>query len=172
MAGVGRSGAAIELARKGLNPDFTLRFAYGYRDGLTDFWTAGVTFSLPFWPSDRQRELVAEREAQRRYAEARLEAGHNRIALTVRTALDEISRTEEQMRLYRQAIIPQAELSLESAVGGYQVDRVDFLTLLDNQLILFNLELDYERVLVEHENSVVDLEAAIGLLPAERAGGW
>ena len=170
-AGVGRSGAAIELARKGLNPDFTLRFAYGYRNGFADIWTAGVTFSLPFWPSGRQRELVAEREAQRRVAEALLEAGRNRVALAVRTALYQISRTEEQMRLYRQAIIPQAEMSLESAVAGYQVDRVDFLTLLDNQLILFNLELDYERVIVEHELGVVDLEAVVGSMPGAPAGG-
>ncbi len=104
-------------------------------------------------------------------AEATLLAKRNEIALAVRKALDEVSRTDEQMRLYKEAIIPQAEMSLESAVSGYQVDKVDFLTLLDNQLTLFNLELEYERVLVEHEVSVVDLEAAIGRIPGTREGG-
>ncbi len=171
-AGIEKSETAVELALKRLNPDFTLRFAYGFRYEGTDFWNAGIAFNLPLWRGTKQREQVAEREAQRRVAQAKLLARRNEIGFAVRKALDETARTDEQMLLYNEAIIPQAEMSLESAVSGYQVDKVDFLTLLDNQLTLFHIELAYERIRVEHEMSVVDLDKAIGNVPVMRRGGY
>ena len=70
---------------------------------------------------------------------------------------------EQQERLYRTAIVPQAQQSLASAMVGYQVDKVDFLTLLNNQLALLNFEIDADRHVTEHEKKIAELEAVTGV---------
>lgn len=165
-----RSGSAVELAERRLNPDYTLRFAYGYRYDDVDFWTAGISFNLPLWRGSKQREAIAEREADRRVNNARLAAQRNEVSLAIREAMDRMNRTKEQYEKYRRAVIPQAELALETALSGYQVDKIDFLTLLDNQKTLFDLELGLEAFILEHEMNVVDLDSAIGRIPGISRG--
>jgi cobalt-zinc-cadmium efflux system outer membrane protein len=170
-AGVEKSTISTRLAEKRLNPDYTLRFAYGYRYDATDFWTAGISFNLPLWRGSKQREVIAQSEARQRVARAQLLAKRNDIAYEARKALDEIARTEEQLNLYDTGVIPQAQMSLKSSIAGYQVDKVDFLTMLNSQKMLYDLELERVRVLAQHELSVVDLDTAAGVIPGIRTTG-
>ena len=62
------------------------------------------------------------------------------------------------MELYKTGIIPQAEQSLESATIGYRVNKVDFLTLLDSRMTLFN----YEREFYESHGRLPDEAGAAG----------
>jgi hypothetical protein len=39
---------------------------------------------------------------------------------------------------------------------------VDFITLVNNQITLYNYETDYYRALTNHEKKVAELEAAVG----------
>ena len=59
----------------------------------------------------------------------------------------QMDRRRKLVELYQGGIIPQAEQSLESAVISYRVNKVDFLTLLDGRVNLFN----YERELYESQ---------------------
>ena len=166
-ADIGRSRAATALAQKNSKPDFTYRLAYGFRDDDVDFWSVGVSFNLPFLQRSKREEEVAEQNALQRLAIAKHQAIQNRIALDIRTALDVIKLAEEQIKIYSEAVIPQAEMALESAIAAYKVDKIDFFTLLNNQTTLFELELEFEKILVGHEIGVADLDSAVGRLPGE-----
>jgi outer membrane protein TolC len=73
------------------------------------------------------------------------------------------ARTAEQLAaLYQTAILPQSRLSFESASAGYTVGKVDFLTLLNNVLVLREAELSYEEQLTEFEKSLARLEESVG----------
>ena len=52
--------------------------------------------------------------------------------------------------------------SLASASASYQVGRVEFLTLLDNQATLFNYETEYFRVLTDFARTLGELERIVG----------
>jgi len=67
------------------------------------------------------------------------------------------------MELYETGIIPQATISLESALSGYQVGSVDFLTLLNNLITLFNFELEFYKQLNEHQIALARLEEITGV---------
>ncbi len=54
-------------------------------------------------------------------------------------------------------------MSLESAVSAYQVGKVDFLTLLDNLVTLFNFEIEYQRQLAEYNKALARLEEITGV---------
>ena len=88
------------------------------------------------------------------------------VIQTLLTQVKDLSvqaRTAEQLTaLYQTAIIPQSRLSVESASAGYTVGTVDFLTLLNNVLVLREAELSYEEQLTEFEKSLAQLEEIIG----------
>ncbi len=71
-------------------------------------------------------------------------------------------QSSKLVQLIRKGIIPQARQSLESALAGYTVDKVDFLTLLDNQVTLLNWEIKDHRELANYEQNLARLENVIG----------
>ena len=52
---------------------------------------------------------------------------------------------------------------MESAIAGYQVGKVDFLTLLDNLVTLLNYELSYYEQLTNEAKAAAALEPLVGI---------
>jgi hypothetical protein len=73
-----------------------------------------------------------------------------------------MERRQKLVELYKVGIIPQAEQSLESAVIGYRVNKVDFLTLLDGRMNLFNYERELYESQAEYMMKLAQLEAVVG----------
>jgi outer membrane protein TolC len=136
------------------------------RDGIgddpgEDMYSLGVTFNLPVYRHHR-REMVAEADSSVRMATAELDATRNSINSGISDILAQLERRKKLVELYRTGIIPQAEQSLESATIGYRVNKVDFLTLLENRLTLFRYERELYDSLVEYRMKLAQLEALIG----------
>ena len=91
-----------------------------------------------------------------------LKSARNNIASGTGDLLAQLERRRKQIELYRTGIIPQAEQSLESATIGYPVGKVDFLTLLDNRLTLFNYERDLYDSMADYQIKRAQLEALVG----------
>ncbi len=165
-AAIEREEKAHLLAKKGYYPDFNVSLQYGQRDDgpmkRADFVSAMVKMQVPLWQGKKEDRKVAERLARVNQAKARYDAAKSRLAFRVRKIKSEMESAFEQTRLFRDGIIPQAKASLESAIAGYQVNKVDFLTLLNNHLTLFNYEIQYYRALATHEIKMAALEEAAG----------
>ena len=72
------------------------------------------------------------------------------------------TRVRNQIDIYRTGIIPQASQTLESALSGYQVGKVDFLTLLSSQITLYNYQLDLRQKYLEYKLIWSQIEALTG----------
>ena len=60
---------------------------------------------------------------------------------------------------------------MDSALQAYRVNKVDYMTLLDNLMTLFRYEIQYYRLLADQRKSVVEIEGALGRsLPEEKKG--
>lgn len=162
---VEKSEAEIELSTRRLNPDYTVRFAYGYRYDKVDFWTAGVSFNLPFWRGSKQREKIAESEAGKRLNLTMLSVRQNELSLAIKEQLIQIDNARDQLSVYEETLIPQTRLAMESSLSAYQVDKTDILNVLDTQKTLFTMDLAVARLFLQHELAVVTLEATAGTLP-------
>ena len=154
--------ARVELARKDHLPDFDVSLQYGQRDGFTDMVSATVSVPLPVNRRRRQDLGVAEARAELAAAEAARHEARNAVRLQVARLHSELERDRTQLALYVGSILPQARASLESAAAGYQVGRVDLLTLLDNQATLFNYETQYHRLLSDFAQKLAELERVVG----------
>jgi outer membrane protein TolC len=162
-----KGDAAHRLAEKEFYPDFNLSFEYMYREAAMndpgyDMYSAGVTINLPF-QQERRRAMLAESSSETGMAAAELSALKNTISFTIGDALAQLERRSKLVELYRGGIIPQAEQSLESAVIGYRVNKVDFLTLLDGRMTLFNYERELYESQAEYMMQLARLEAAVGV---------
>ena len=167
--------AAEAVARLEGRPDFEVSVAYRQRDfGAdpvrgSDFVSAAVAVSLPLWRDRKEHEQAAAARLRARAAEATREALALQIRLDIRQGYIAVEAHRERMRWLRTAIIPQAQQSLSAALAGYQVDKVDFLTLLDSQVSLFDFDTDVYRHLTEAEKILAQIEMAVGtrLFPEE-----
>jgi len=163
---IGKGEAGVKLARKENFPDFNLSFEYMQRDPVgeeqgKDMYSAGITFNLPVQRA-RRRAMVAEAQSEKTMATEELKALRNTIDSGVEDLLAQLERRKKLVELYKTGIIPQAAQSLESAVIGYRVGKVDFLTLLDSRVTLFNYEREYHDSLAEYQMNRAQLEALVG----------
>jgi outer membrane protein TolC len=165
---IARREEAYRLAKLQYYPDFTLSFAYGQREGASlgrgraDFVSASATINIPLYFRTKQDEGVNEARAEVRRAKRRYETQKNEVFFALGDLVARLRRDLDRLKLFAEAIIPQARQSLDSAISGYQVNKVDFLTLLGNQVTLFNFERDYYQVLADYQQTLAELEQAVG----------
>ena len=163
---VEKAGAGLKLAKKEYLPDFNVAFEYMQRDPAmgsdgADMYSLGVTFNLPLQRSRRQA-AIAESNAEARMAAEELNSLKNTIRAGISDLLAQMDRRRKLADLYRTGIIPQARQSLESAVIGYRVNKVDFLSLLDSRVTLFQYEREYFDSIADYQMRKAQLEALVG----------
>ncbi|HUT74408.1 MAG TPA: TolC family protein [Armatimonadota bacterium] len=158
------------LARRELKPDLELRLGVNPQGmgGGADV-RGMVMFMLPLYHRTKQDQAVVQRTAEVAAADHGYDAAETMVRAMIRDLTAMLDTSDRQAELLRNGIIPQAQLSLESARAGYQVNQVDFLTLLDNQMALYNDLRDYYRAVTDYEKAVADLERTVGA-PLEDAG--
>ncbi len=149
-------------------PDFDLGIGYRIRrstpgdpvDG-DDFFSAGVTIRLPV---DRRkwRARVAEREALARRARAEYRAVRAELHAALRSRFASLQQADSEVDIVGSGLIPQARQSLESSRSGYEVDKVDFLSLVDSQVSLLEAELRLERAWADRRAAFAAVEAEVG----------
>jgi outer membrane protein, heavy metal efflux system len=163
------AGAAQELASKEYFPEFGLSVNYGLRQGSNldgskraDFASVMLSFSVPVFASSKQHELVAQRRAERAARERALADVRNGVHADIAAALADYRRVREELTLLDTGILPQTGQAVASMLAGYQVNKVDFLTLIRTQITLYNQEMQRWRVLSQAHQALAMLHAAVG----------
>jgi len=156
-----------KLARLDYKPDFTLWAGYRWRDdalvdGGTDFISTGISFNLPVRRA-RRSAAVAEADSALRLAHQKRNDFRNKTYLMIHRSLSRFEQASKLVELYRGGIIPQATQTFQATMSAYQVDKVDFLSLLDAAMSLYRYEIDYARTLRDQQRSQAQIEAAAGL---------
>jgi outer membrane protein, heavy metal efflux system len=166
-----KSDREVELARREFYPDFELRFGYGQRDrtleGMPrdDMVTLTVAVNLPLWRKSRLEPRVAEATAMRRLAASLVEGQR----LETRASLERELASEHQQResamLYRSTLMPQTEAAFDSALAAYRVGRVDFLTLLEARMRVYETALGEAEAIAGHNKAVAEIDFLTGHAP-------
>jgi len=163
---IGKGEARLKLADKEFYPDFKVSLDYMQRDSFNgsegnDMYSLGLTFNLPV-QRERRNAAVAESNSEITMATEELNNLKNNINGGVSDLLAQLDRRRKLVDLYKNGIIPQAEQTLESSTINYRVNKVDFLTLLDSQITLFNYEREYYNSLADYQMKRAQLEALVG----------
>jgi cobalt-zinc-cadmium efflux system outer membrane protein len=159
---IDREQLGIRLAEKDFYPDFSVRFTYQNRPEMPEMYGISVGVRLPLYFWQKQRPAVAEAVASKAAEQKRLENLTTILFFKLKDKYLAATTGERLVSLYGTTIIPQSSLSLESAIAGYEVGKVDFLTLLDNIVTLLNYELNYYEQLSNVEKAVAAMEPLVG----------
>jgi cobalt-zinc-cadmium efflux system outer membrane protein len=159
---IDRYRLALRLAEKNYYPDFDFGVSYGQRNDRPDFVSGVVMVTVPLWYKTKEDKKVAEEKWNIRQATEQYNTAKNKIFFRIKDALARIGKYREQIELFKTGLLPQSRAALESAISGYQVNKVDFITLVNNQVTLYNYEIQYYQAVTDYENTISEIEATVG----------
>lgn len=163
-----KAETAVKLAERDIWPNFTIGASYRQRDDLadgremTDFFSATVSLNIPLYFNRKQNAKVAEKELTFNAVRSEYEDVKINVLSEIESVLAELERNRKRVELYKGGILLQAQQSLESAHAGYRVGKVDFLTLINNWMMLQNYELQYYFALSNFYINLANYEFAVG----------
>ncbi|HEU4922859.1 MAG TPA: TolC family protein [Burkholderiales bacterium] len=162
-----RNAKAVELARKDYYPDFDVRVSYGQRDNFQDMRREDmisftVAINLPVWRESKRDPRVAEAEAMRGQASTMYQARLNELDAMLRQQVAAAEQSLKSVRLYETGLLPQARLTADASLAAYRVGRVDFFSLLDSRMTVFNAEVGYAASLAAYNKALAEIEFLIG----------
>jgi outer membrane protein TolC len=141
----------VELARKNYWPDMDVKIAYGQREedlngrDLPDFVSGTVTLNIPLWKNSRQDSRLAAAISRHQAAVKSYQNLIQTLPFQVDALVVEIKETIENYRLYRDGLLIQADHWAKSSLAAYEVDKVEFKTMLEAQLQLLRFGLQARR---------------------------
>ncbi len=158
-----------QLARKELIPDFEIKFSYGVRSAIDpsgmkalDMLSFSVGMNLPIFFWRKQNLKIQEAEISISQSEAKYLAMKNEISKVIRETLNKIEKDVRLIDLYKNGLIPQAMQNLNIGLVGYQVGKIDFMTLVDNFMSLYSYQIQYEKTFSDYHSKLAELEMIAG----------
>lgn len=146
-----------DLVLKNRYPDFTVGIAPVQSGRSVKNWELMVELNIPLQQASRRSQ---EREAQSMLAAARerKDATANQLLAELAEDLNGLDAARRVEHRIADSLIPQAQLTFNAALAGYENDKVDFATVLDAQRQIriarqsrFKAQLDAAARLVEIE---------------------
>lgn len=150
-----------DLAYKNRYPDFVLGISPTQVGTAVSEWGVMVELSIPLQQETR-RAQERESEAMLAAARARREATANRLLSALAESLSGLDAAQRTGLLSSSSLLPQANVTFESALTGYQNGRVDFATLLDAARQILNAKLEVLKAQTDAQMRLAEIERLIG----------
>lgn len=160
----------VKLAKREFFPDLTVGITQIKTD---DAMNAGVVDSgkdplllmfsvnVPIW-ANRLKAGVDEAKAMEQAAEQSLLNKENELSAKLEFVHYQLKDAYRQSQMYRQALIPKAEQSLNAIQSGYESGKVDFLSLIESQRVLLNFQLAFYRQNASFHQRLSELKMLLG----------
>ncbi len=160
----------INLAKKQFYPDMMIGLSYietghssmpGIADSGNDPIMTMFSINLPLW-RDKYRAGVREAELRQKSVFKERENQKNVLIAEMKTTLYNLHDSGRKIMLYRDSLIPKARQSLNVTQTAFESGKKDFLSLIDAQRSLLELELAYERALTNCARYLAQVEMLVG----------
>jgi outer membrane protein TolC len=150
-----------ELAYKERYPDFMLGVTpVQYRNSIKE-WELMVEFNIPLQQSSR-RAMERESEAMLAAARSRKEATANQLLSELAENLSGIEAARRTEMLVNTRLLPQAELTFDSALVAYENGKIDFATLLEAQQQIRKARQNQIKAQAEARIRLAEIEKLLG----------
>jgi len=159
---VQRNQTAVELAQKEFRPDFGLSYMYENTDRkFRDYYELSLSVNFP-----RRKP----RQAALAQAQVNIERARTDLDTQLQAALAQVQKqyvmvktSEEQLLIYRDGLIPQAQATIQAGLAAYQSNREDFETLFSSFMDVLSLNLEYQQTILDHETALAHIERLTGV---------
>ena len=170
-----RNEKGIHLARREYWPDVTVGAGYVYVNGRQDpagkenpppdngkdVYSVSVGVNLPIF---RRKYDAGVLEAGERFLAARESYRDlvNSVEVSVRSIGFRIGTIQNQIDLFENALLPQADQALRSSEAAYSTGTLGVLDLLDSERLLLEVRLGLAQLRSDYLKSLAEMERAIG----------
>lgn len=159
---VQRDQTQVELAHKDFRPDFELSYMYQNTDRkYRDYYM--LTFSVNFPRRKPRQAALAQAQVDVEEAQQQEDAQTQAVLAEVQKQYVTIKAAEEQLLIYRDGLIPQAQAAIQAGLAAYESNREDFESLFSSYMDVLNLDLEYQQTLLDHETALVHIERLTGV---------
>jgi len=160
-----RSQSVLNLARTSYLPDFSLGIAVQKRPGQISP-TGSSTYigfqfgaSIPLWFWQGPKGEVQEAEALLDVSNIRIAATRLRIRQSILNAFRGASVAQEQLQVFDESLLGDAEDELRAGIAAYQNNQADALNLFDIYRTYRATKIEYARALYNLLAAKAELEA-------------
>lgn len=160
-ASIRASEKSRDLTYRNRYPDLTLGIAPTQMGSRVREWGLMVELSIPLQQASR-RSQEREAEAMLAAAKVRREATANRILSALAESLAGMDAARRSEQLGTSGLLPQARVTFESALSGYQNGKVDFATLLDAARQVLNARLEILKAQTDAQMRLSEIERLLG----------
>lgn len=150
-----------DLTYKNRYPDFTFGVSPIQYGSAVKEWELMVEVNIPLQQSSR-RAQERESEAMLSAARARKEAAANQALADLSENLSGLDAARRTEVLSSANLLPQAELTFQAALAGYETGKVDFATLLDAQRQIRQARLNQIKAQTEAQIRLAEIERLLG----------
>ncbi len=163
-AAMARANAAekkVALTDRNRYPDFALGLSPMQMRNRISSWELMLEMNIPLQQGTRRAE---EREARAMLeaARAKREATANDLAGELGENLAGLEAARRMEALAGTSLLPQAELTFDSALAGYENGKVDFATLLDAQRQIRRAKQERLKAQMEAQMRLAEIERIVG----------
>jgi outer membrane protein TolC len=148
----------VKMAKKEFFPNFMVQAGKDFKGPIKDMYEIMVGFEIPLYQKRKQAKLLAESLSELSSSKNQYLSMKNELNYMLQENFLMARTAGNLLKLYRERIIPQASLALESSLANYKVDKVDFLMLLSDINSLISYEMDYYKNLTNLWSSVAKIE--------------
>jgi outer membrane protein TolC len=154
--------AGLTLAHKNYLPDLDVIGEYNAMMPEKEMWgQVGVGMNIPLYRQKRHA-AVAEAELKISQRVAEYEQKQLDIQYEVQAAFERLEETRQTVELYRQKLIPTAQLNVEATRANYENAKATFLDLAVAQRQLIELREKEQEAAVSYHQRLAELRRAMG----------
>jgi outer membrane protein, heavy metal efflux system len=150
-----------DLAYSNRYPGFTLGFAPNQYGNAVRSWDLMVELNIPLQQSSR-RSQEREAEALLSASNARKEALLNQTQSELSEGLSALESSRRTEALIATRLLPQAELTYQSALAGYETGKVDFAMLIEAQKQILKARQQQLQTQTDMQLQLADIEKLLG----------
>lgn len=150
-----------DLVYKNRYPDFNVGIAPVQYGSAIKEWGLMVEMNIPLQQSSR-RSQEREAEAMLSAARSRKEASANQVLSELSENLAGLEAAQRTEVLATTSLLPQAELTFNAALAGYENGKLDFATLLDAQRQIRQAKQNQIKAQAEAQLRLAEVEKLLG----------
>lgn len=152
----------IDRSLKDFRPDFGVNLQWQHTGGnFPDYYMATVEIKIPIYYARKQRYALEESYSRLNEAKQNYRSVQQQTVYQVKDQYLAIQSSERILTLYKTTLLPQAQLTVDSATSAYEVGSIDFLSLITNLSSLISLERQYYDEVARHEEAIARLEPVV-----------
>ncbi|VAW17633.1 Heavy metal RND efflux outer membrane protein, CzcC family, partial [hydrothermal vent metagenome] len=170
----------LKLSKREYFPDLTVGFTQvntgealisSLAGSGKDAQTVMFSVNVPLW-FGRLNAGVQDAKASLEASQNLREDKENELLSNLSLVHYKLHDAMRQSRLYRDALIPKAQQTLNATQSGYEAGKVDFLSLIDSQRILLNFQLAYYRHNANFNQRYVGIQNLLGKINIQEQAAY